>query len=581
MTEEPLQKISGQVYATRSSYSLEDFIYDKKLNIYISPSGIGAIHEEYPQDPIRRVKGLTFFDDLTEKMKKWQSGGLPEHLRNNIFEGVAELFKKNSHVLEIGTDQGTGTRWLGERSGQVDAIEGDLQKAVAARTSATGMDNVKVYFGDVLKTSFHQNYDRITMTDVQESILFNRDRGPGMLGSCIRLLKRLNRSLNDRGILALAIENKPGAGHISEPLEGPARVGRNELEVLLKESGFNNIRFYHLFPDRQRTRTMIAECDEVLALRPYNWIKTPVKSHEYSIPEPVFLKAATESGLLWQLSNSFLVLAARSDSVNPDTGWLIKKLNNESYDKKFHHSITLEKNGPSGYVIKRAPILDSKPFFNVQDVEYWLESMEYVDGELLSFSLYNGLLEKDRMPAVERAVRTLYDSLMSTYETGKKDTEGYPLVSGDAIDYTFWNLVYREDGGLFFIDRKWKIKKDIPADLVLFRNLFYSYLTVLPFLDDKSRLNFIIRNIRRIYPNYSLNRLRYDVGLEEKFQSAICDRESLHWHGRKCDRSAVRYLSKAQGFSGEISAAGERLVPVGKHRPEKYHKRYMHLLIKV
>ena len=503
MTDKPLQNISRQAFADGSLSSLDDFIYDKKLGIYINPSGMGT------GKAARNVRGRpSFFQGLP--------GGTPEFLRNNILEGVAELFDRNFHVLDICTGHGTVTRWLGERFRQVEAFDSDLPGAIAAGKIASKQDNVKVYFGDVLCTSFPQNYDLITIIGL-ENILFNR--GPDPASFCVRLLTRLGRSLSDRGMLLLAIENKPGGP------EGRATFGRKEIEQKLKESGFNNIRFYHVFPDYRKARTMIAESDEVLALKPYNWIKTPGMYHEYPMPEPLFLKTATKAGLLWQLSNSLLVLAARSESISLKAEWLIKKLNNEAYDKKFHHCITLEKNGSSGYVIKRAPTLDSDLFFDGQYVEFRLESGKYVEGELLSFSLYNAVMSQDQGPAIERAVKTLYQSLMSKYYTGRKDDGGYPLVSGEAIDYTFWNLVSGEGGELLFIDKKWKIKKDIPADLILFRNLFYAYPTVHPFLYEKNRPGFITRNIRCIYPQYSSGRLRYDVTLEEKFQSAICGRD--------------------------------------------------------
>ncbi len=513
MTEMPLQNISRQTFVNTSLRSLDDFYYDKKLGIYIGPSGIEAGQKEYTGGIFRNIK--------------IQPSGEPlEFLKNNILEGVSELFDKNSHVLEIGDDHGIGAQWLGERFRQVDAFEGDLLSAVSARKMASKLDNVKVYFGDILQTEFPQNYDLITITGSLEKILFYMGDDQG--ASCVHLLTRLGRSLSDRGILLLAIENKPGIKDLSSmdsiPEISRAGFGRNDLESMLMEAGFNNTRFYHVFPDHRAARTMIAESDEVLALRPYSWIKMPARDLEYSIPGPVFLKTATDSGLLWQLSNSFLVLAARSESINLKAEWLIKKLNNESYDKKFHHSITLEKNGSSKYVIKRAPILDGDLFFDDSNVEYRLESGKYVEGELLSFSLYSALMSRDQGPAIERVVKTLYQSLMSKYDTGEKDVDGYPLVSGEAIDYTFWNLVSAEGGELLFIDKKWKIKKDIPADLILFRNLFYAYPTVGPFLNERDRLKFITRNIRSIYPRYSLSRLRYDVRLEEKFQSDICGR---------------------------------------------------------
>jgi SAM-dependent methyltransferase len=527
MREEVSQKINGRAHADLPLHCLGDFIYDKKLGIYVSPSVAGRM-----RGAVKSVKGLPlFFHGLTSCLAE---GPSRDHLRNNLLEGVAELFDTGSSVLEIGPGHGTSTRWLGERFRRVDAFAGDLRSALAARAAASGLGNVKVYLGDISGTSFPR-YGMITMIGAQGSLECGH-------ATCAHLLKRLGRSLNEGGILVLAVNNEPGikfSGHSEKP--GPA-FGRSELEEILKESGFNNIRFYHLFPGYNLTRTIISESNEVLALRPYNWINMPAGGLECSIPGPLFLKAMTEAGLLWQLSSSFLALAARSRSIDLRAGWLIKKMNNQSYDKKFYHSVTLERNGPSAYVVKRAPLPGSKPSFEARGVEYRLENKEYVMGELLSFSLYRALLEKDQEAAIEHTVKILYDGLMSKYYTGKDDAAGYPLVSGEAIDYTLWNLVLMEGGELFFIDRKWTVKGNVPADLILFRNLFHAYLMVHPFLSDKGRPSFITHYMRRIYPRYSPGRLKYDVRLEEKFQSAVCGRKVMI--GRDgLEGSAIDYLN--------------------------------------
>lgn len=47
---------------------------------------------------------------------------------------------------------------------------------------------------------------------------------------------------------------------------------RNEMETILKESGYTNIQFYHAFPDYKYTETILIE-DEVLAVEDLDFQK--------------------------------------------------------------------------------------------------------------------------------------------------------------------------------------------------------------------------------------------------------------------------------------------------------------------
>jgi hypothetical protein len=473
------------------------------------------------------------FHGIANRIKELSSHEPRVPGRNNILECLAELFNRNSTVLEISPGDGAETKWLAERFKELDIIDGDPKRVQAIGAMASLYKNVNISVDDIRKATFNKKYDLIIMPNAWEHILFYGTSSPK--GSLVDLLKKVNGILNESGIVMLTLENKLGikqllgrSNRISRfPKISPASFTKQDITELLEEAGFDYKQFYHVFPDNRFARTIIAENDEVLSLRPYNWIKFQSNDHQFSIPEPIILKTLTDMGLFWQLSNSFLVLAGKSGNARLKTEWLIKKINNTSYDIKFHHAITLEKKAPSKYMINRTPISDSKPFFISGEVEYRLENEEYVDGELLSFKLYRALLEKNQASAIKRVIKILHDSLISKYCTGSVDPCGFPLVSGEAFDYTLWNLVQPKNGDIIFIDKKWRVKQAIPADFILFRNLFHADLLIHPFLNDRNRQRFIIDNIRCIYPHYSRDRLKHDVWLEEKFQSILCEKKVL------------------------------------------------------
>ncbi len=573
---------------TVTQYGLQVFDYDRELGIYRCPSyaGLGYADggEDYIDATLKKARDLTAYSpELAGYIRDWPSRYHLSPARNNLLEGIASLLEKNSRVLEIGSGCGAITRWLGERFAEVDAIEGSLQRAVTTRMRTSGLDNVRVYFGDISKAAVDRKYDIITLIGVIEYIPFFEGRSSSdPQGSCISLLKRLKEALSKRGILVLATENRMGAKYFSGckedhcgkhfiGIEGysgksPVTFSRNELEGLLRRSGFNNIQFYHLFPDYKLTGTMIPENDEALALKPYNWIKTPFEDYggdkRSILLEPLFLKSITDAGLLWQLSNSFLVLAS------PDTGarlrpeWLLKKFNNESHGGQFRHQVTLEKDAGGGYVVRRTPAPGNGRSVDIPGISYRLEDEKYICGELLSWEVFRAMREDDQRPAIVRTVKRLHDSLISGYSTGRTDGSGYPMVYGSTVDYTMWNLVRSGDGTLHFFDRKWRMTKDLPADFVLFRNLFYIYYTLYPFLREDSRPAFIVEVIRAIYPQYSLERLKENAALEEEFQTAVSNRKAT-----LClDHPPVVKVSVPSIVFRRLKGAAERAVHGAKAR---------------
>ncbi len=425
--------------------------------------------------------------------------------RHNLLESIAELFDRRGAALELGAGCGAVTRWLGERFRRVDAIEAARPAAVAARLRTRGMENVRIYCGDPPGTTFEGPYSLISLAGV--------DKPSALLSA------GLAGSLCEDGILVLAFGN--GTRGPDGSIEF---LSRERLASELSGYGLRQMQFYHVFPDHGFAETIIAESDEIRHLKPYNWIKKEFGPPR-GMPGHLLLKEMVDSAGLWRLPGSLLALASRSGNVNLRTGWLINKFyNNEAHDEKFHHRITLERAGSYDYVVKRAPIGRGQAHVDLKKLEFRLEDGVYVPGELLSLKFFRAAMINDGGTSMGKVTRILHDRLILDYATGGTDREGYPLVKGDAMDYTFWNLVVRKNGELSFIDKKWRMKNDIPADFVLFRNFYYVYDKISPFLGGEECPGFIVRIVRRVYPRYSLKRFRVDLKYEEEFQSLVSNR---------------------------------------------------------
>jgi len=528
---------------------ISQYIFDKERNIHIHPNNITTDYqdggESYIFEVLKKIHDLSSHSqEFNQYIKDWPSRYHLSQKRINFLETLKDFFPDSSNVLEIGSGCGILTRWFGENFQTVDAFEGNLVRSQITRYRTKDLDNVHVYCGNFIHTTFDKKYDIIALVGSLEyfSLYYPGYNDPKEIS--VKILSQLQESLSDKGIIIIGIENRLGAkyfsgckedhtgnefeGVIGYPEKTPVTFSRNEIDTILSRSGFENCQYYHVFPDYKLTDTIIPENDEVLQLNPDNWIRTPFEDYYGNrlnfFPDALFLKTVVDSNLLWHFSNSFVILAGKSKKNNLAVKWLIKKLRNpENSNPLFFHDITLIKNSKRGdknreYLVKRVPLFGGVNNFSDEKFEYHISDNDFIPGKLLLFDVYNALFKNYPDKHLKIILKELHESLMSHYSLGMEDSEGYPLVSGEAIDYCYWNLVVTQKRELFFIDKKWKSKTPLSADLILFRNLFNSYDNISPFLKNKDKKSFIISLIQSIYPQYSINRLKINMAFEEDLQ---------------------------------------------------------------
>jgi hypothetical protein len=527
-----------------------EFIFDPHSRIYQHPEGRVINYEDggesYIFESMKKINDLSSHsEEFQHYIKDWPSRYHFSHKRINFLEAIQMVLPKDAEVLEIGSGCGTITRWLGEKFRTVDALEGSLQRATITRYRTHDLDTVRVYCGDVLSTDFERKYDLITLIGSLEYLPLYDHEHDDPEEACSTLLTRLRSALKENGILLIAMENKFGIkyfsgckeDHTGREFEGlmgypektPITFSRNELHSILSQSGFEYNQFYHVFPDYKLTETIIPENSEVLALSPFNWIRTPFEDYfgirDYLFHEFLFLRNVTNSGLLWQFSNSFVILATISNTNDLRVPWLIKKYHcNNNLDPRFNHEITLTRDEKctsqhNCYTVRRDPIFGGVRYHSDNSYEYTLKSNNFVKGKVLISFIYENVMKKNSNQPVNQELYLLHEQLLSQYKTGTTDDEGYPYIKGEAIDFTFWNLILTSDNRLCFIDRKWRSKNVITVDYILFRNLFAVYDWIDPFIKKIPKSDFIIGLIQQIYPQYTYARLLENVRLEEIFQS--------------------------------------------------------------
>ena len=149
--------------------------------------------------------------------------------------------------------------------------------------------------------------------------------------ACLEMLRKIRRSLTDEGVLLLAIENRLGAKYW-------AGCGEDHTTRLVRRNPWLPGRYAdHVQPGRTRRAPARGRFREPAVLPPpsrlqaaddghprgrgprqctaHQWTQSSRKTmqpREYLMPDPLLMKSLEYAGLLWQFSNSFLVLCSPS-----------------------------------------------------------------------------------------------------------------------------------------------------------------------------------------------------------------------------------------------------------------------------
>ena len=496
--------------------------------------------EKYLYKIFKRKKYTDPFD-LHRYIKDWPSKYHLTVERISIIHSVQEILDKNSKVLELGAGTGAITWYLAENFKKIDAIEGSSVRSMILKERTKRYKNVDVLTADITKVDYPKNfYDIITLIGVLEYIPFYSEEPPEK--SVNNFLKKIYNTLSEKGILIIAIENKLGAkyfsgckedhnnvlfsGIIDYPFKSPITYSRFELENILKNAGFSNIQFYHLLPDYKIPKVFIREDEEFYEINPSGiWRGNFVDysgSRAYLFSDSLFIENTLKSRTFFQFSNSFLVLASKSTDINLKTKWIMRKYWNQFRTKKeYHHFVDVIKNEKEDKIyVRKTPLYSSDVKTKNNVIDFRLIDQEWIKGTSVYIKAMKSLFSNNSNEFYTINNRLL-EELIKRFSTGSHDLEGYPLVSGEALDFTYWNLKEDKNGNWFFFDRKWVFKDNIPADFVLFRNLYHLWEEYEPFSKDTNKVDFILSNIRLLFPNYTISRLNHNMDMENLFQSTL------------------------------------------------------------
>lgn len=212
-------------------------------------------------------------DDYTEVLEKDNRWPILYHLspiRENLLEWYD--YKKEGSLLEIGSGCGAVSGVFCRKTKRVVGIELSKRRATINATRNGKYGNLEIMVGNFEDVQLDEKFDYVSLIGVLEySPLYINSKTPfeDMIAKTRELLK-------DDGELIVAIENKLGLKYLAgaaedhtgqlfdgvNDYEGITHVktlSKDEIEDLLKNAGYKNIRFYYPMPDYKMPNVIYSE----------------------------------------------------------------------------------------------------------------------------------------------------------------------------------------------------------------------------------------------------------------------------------------------------------------------------------
>ena len=231
-------------------------------------------------------------------------------------------FKKNTSLLEVGAGCGALTGLFCEKVKKVVAVELTYERTEIIKKRYADKKNLKVFAGNFNDLLLKDKFDYITLIGVLEyQGRYTKGKNP-----YLNFLKNVKKYLKKNGVLFIAIENKIGLkylagakedhyGNLFESIEnypsydGIKNFTKEELTNILKNAGFNKIKFYYPFPDYKMPYYILTDASLNLNI-PISYLSQIIdhsNPREFIFNESVFANSLLKDKILTHFSNSFLV----------------------------------------------------------------------------------------------------------------------------------------------------------------------------------------------------------------------------------------------------------------------------------
>ncbi|MDR2891689.1 MAG: class I SAM-dependent methyltransferase [Deltaproteobacteria bacterium] len=417
--------------------------------------------------------------------------------RANLLRPLRYLLE-NASVLELGSGCGGISRYLGETATSLVCVEGSIRRARTGALRCADLPNVTVVSDTIQHfASLHPDnkYDVVTLIGVLEySRMFDKNSASPEL----ELLRLAKNFLKPDGCLLLAIENKLGLKYFAGSREdhtgqayvginnayrdfGPVTFGRRELEKVLTQSGFSHLTQLIPLPDYKLPTGVlmpacfdgqtpnIDPCPLLAASDLYDWQSTSLVG--FSVPAAY--RGLVENGLIQDLCNSFLYIAACSEKHQPSSRQLAFHYGPQRLPR-FSRETAFERSEDKVLVFRRSlcPQDQAGPSDlqnHAPDVEPYLPYPSPFE-QLTRVMNRPGWTEQDVAAVVVPYVKFLQAS-------ARKDEQGKLVLPANSLDMTLANVLVDENGAFIPFDLEWSFadSEPVPLNFVALKGLYSSF----------------------------------------------------------------------------------------------------------
>lgn len=390
------------------------------------------------------------------------------------------------------------------------------------------------------------------------------------------LLADLADTLKYDGIGLLAFNNRLAIKCFCGDTPAGKMYSKAEIEQLLIDAGFINIKFYSVFSDLNNPSHIFADGynpGEDLANRFFP---------TYDTPETVFLKeeeyywVLIENGLLHSMANGYLVEVSKRKEVKlSDVLQVTSTLDREpenAFMTIIHGDGTVVKKNPFGLGKKRFDRMISyaedlkRRGIEVVDMKMAGDviSMPFVDAPTGQLALKEVFL-KDK-DSFYKMLDDFRDQIMKSSDIIGQDKELGPIARYGYIDMVPLNSFYRE-GKFIFFDQEFRVE-NYPLNAIVFRMIATFYF-------GNEKLEETIR-AEEVYRHYGVfDSFERFVKLESEFLAPLRNEEKLreyHRSVRRDDLMTRKNLEKIRMSADKYLEKYRNDAPKG---PKPYHIGYV------
>ncbi len=439
------------------------------------------------------VDRATGSEELSAYINDWVSFYHLSPMRADLLRPFQRLFGRN--VLEVGPGCGPITRYLGENTPRVIAVEGSLRRATITAARCKGLTHVSIYCDTIENFNIDEKFDLVTCIGVIEYANCFAKTPNGF----DKMLRQLAEFLSPAGYLLIAIENRLGlkyfAGapedHMNIPFYGiedfyvensPLTLGKQEWEDRFRDAGLEIESFYYPFPDYKRPSLILSEAafrapnldlSSLLRNQPapnLNWDYTRFFSEQMSWP--VILR----NRLAESMSNSFLILVRKAGRQQDPIGGSKSAVafSYSTYRRRHYSKETRIEEHNDSWIIRRRRLYPDAPASD--EIIHLITDEKLYPGTQLGDLLFPIINRPGwTIDHVIEWARPWVDFLHTHASPTNDDAILSPTLPQNFLDCTPFNIIRLPNGTLLPFDLEYRSKTPVSFAHVIFRGLYCSF----------------------------------------------------------------------------------------------------------